>query len=68
MQKWTGVFVGRCHNERVRLAEIAEAMGVSRAYVTMILSGKRNPPDAKERMYAALKTVTERRENDAQRS
>ena len=45
------------HNERIKAEDIASELGVSKAYVSMILNGKRNPPNAKERLEAALDSV-----------
>lgn len=60
-EKWTGVLVGKMHNAGVSYTEIAEQMGVTKEYVSMILNGKRKPPRAKERLNGAFSAVLERR-------
>lgn len=61
VQKWTGRLVGKMHNERIKAEDIASELGVSTAYVSMILNGKRNPPNAKERFEAAVTAIIEKR-------
>ena len=53
--------VGKMHNERIRAEDIATVLGVTPAYVSMILNGKRNPPDAKARLEAAVNAIIEKR-------
>ena len=61
VQKWTGRLIGKMHNERIKAEDIASELGVSTAYVSMILNGKRNPPNAKERFEAAVNAIIEKR-------
>lgn len=61
VQKWTGRLVGKMHNERIKAEDIASELGVSTAYVSMILNGKRNPPNAKERFESAVTAIIEKR-------
>ena len=60
-EKWTGNLVGRMHNEKVRLEDLANEMGVSKGYVSMLLNGQRKPPNAKERLNAAFQAVLDKR-------
>lgn len=55
--KWTGDFVARMHLAGVRRCDIAKEAGVTRAYISMILNGKRKPAGAQERLEAALAKV-----------
>ena len=64
MEKWTGRLVGKMHNERINSAELAAELGVTPAYVSMILNGKRNPPGARERLEKAVNSITERRRKE----
>ena len=61
MQKWTGVLVGRMHNERVTLQMLADELGLCKGYVSMILNGKRSPPDAEKRLNEAFKSILAKR-------
>lgn len=61
VEKWTGRLVGKMHNERIRAEDIATEIGVTPAYVSMILNGKRNPPGAKARLEDAVNAIIEKR-------
>lgn len=60
-EKWTGRLIGRMHNERVTYDDLGAEMGVTKAYVSMILNGTRKPEGIKERMEAAFNAVLEKR-------
>lgn len=53
-KKWTGDLVGLMHNHRISKADLAEELGVTREYVSMVLNGHREPAGAKERFEAAV--------------
>ena len=54
---WTGNLIGRMHNAGITRRELAEELGVSRAYISMVLNGNRTPINAKEKFEEAFKTV-----------
>ena len=60
-EKWTGRLVGRMHNEQVTYDELAKELGVTKAYISMILHGTRKPEGIRERMENALNRIVERR-------
>lgn len=60
-EKWTGRLVGRLHNERITYEELANEMGVTKAYISMILNGTRKPDGIKDRMEAAVSAIIERK-------
>lgn len=64
-EKWTGRLIGRMHNERITYEQLANEMGVNKAYISMILNGKRNPPNIQKRMETALEAII-KRERDKQ--
>lgn len=41
--------------------ELAEEMGVTKSYVSMILNGHRRPPDIRNRMEVAFNSIIQRR-------
>jgi predicted transcriptional regulator len=49
------------HNNGVTNADVAEELGVTKAYVSMILNGARKPKDAKRRLEAAVDAIIDRR-------
>lgn len=61
---WTGEFVGRMHELRITGYELGEAAGVSDAYVSMILGGRRRPENAREMLEEALQKVLEKRKEN----
>mgnify|MGYP004487198201 FL=1 len=62
-EKWTGRLIGRMHNERITYEQLANEMGVNKAYISMILNGKRKPPNIQKRMAAALEAIIKRDRN-----
>lgn len=60
-EKWTGKVVGKMHVEEITNKDIAKEMGVTPAYVSMILNSSRSPAWAKERVTKALEAVIEKR-------
>lgn len=62
--KWTGVLIGKMHNANITLEDLAEELGVTKGYVSMILNGRRRPPEAKKRMQAAYESIVQRREGE----
>lgn len=60
-EKWTGKLIGDMHNAGVSRAEVARELGVSTAYVTMVLNGIRTPEGAEEKLRAAFERVKEAR-------
>ena len=61
-EEWTGNLVGKMHNACVTYEELAVEMGVSKAYVSMILQGVRKPAGIQERMEAAFGTIVARKQ------
>ncbi len=60
-EKWTGRLIGEMHNQDVTYDDIASELGVTNAYVSMILNGKRKPPDARKRLEGAYRSVLDKR-------
>ena len=53
-KKWTGDLVGLMHNHRIGKADLADELGVTREYVSMVLNGHREPAGAQERFETAV--------------
>lgn len=60
-EKWTGRLIGKMHNERVTYDDLAEELGVTKAYVCMILNSTRKPNGIQERMESAFESVVSKR-------
>ncbi len=60
-EKWTGHLVGRMHNENITNEDLGKELGVTSAYVSMVLNSKRTPADGKERFTAAVDSIIQKR-------
>ena len=45
------------HNHRISKADLADELGVTREYVSMVLNGHREPAGAQERFEAAVNSL-----------
>ena len=54
LEKWIGDLVGQMHSCKISKTDLADHMGVTREYVSMILNGHRCPQGVEERMKAAV--------------
>ena len=54
IEKWTGAFIGKMHNNGIKQCELAKKIGITNAYAGMILRGERKPPNIREKMETAL--------------
>ena len=61
-EKWTGELLMIMHNNKIRRAEVADKLGISKAYTTQILNGLRNPSRMEEKMRAAVDEILAERE------
>ena len=60
-EAWTGNLIGKMHNKGITYDDLAEEMGVTKSYISMILNGKRKPPGIKNRMDSAVSNIIQRR-------
>lgn len=60
LAQWTADLVGKMHKFKVSRSVLADEMGVTREYVSMVLNGHREPQGAEEKFSAALDRVIER--------
>lgn len=56
-EAWTGRVIGKMHNNSVTSSDVANQLGVTKAYVSMILNGHRAPKNGRERIEAAVNTI-----------
>lgn len=61
VEKWTGRLIGKMHNNGISLTDVANELGVTKAYISMILNGARKPKDAKRRLEETVDTIISRR-------
>jgi predicted transcriptional regulator len=55
--EWTGVLVGKMHNNDISQVALAKHLGVTKVYVSMVLSGARQPKGAQERFEDAVEKI-----------
>ncbi len=60
-EKWTGRLIGKMHNEKVTYDDLAEELGVTKSYVSMILNSVRKPRGIQDRMETAFESVVSKR-------
>lgn len=58
--QWTADVVGEMHLMRISKRQIAEQMGITPEYVSMVLNGHREPAGAECRFRKALAQLTEK--------
>lgn len=63
MEKWISQVVGKMHVNKITQIEVAKKMGVCNDYVSMILTGKKSPKDAKQRINEAIDAILSDRKN-----
>ena len=60
-EKWTGNLIGQMHCNGVTFDDLANEIGCTKAYISMILNSKRKPPKARERLETAYKNIVANR-------
>ena len=60
-KKWTGDLVGLMHTHNVSQQDLADELGVTNRYVSMVLNSHKEPVGAKERFSAALNRIIQRK-------
>lgn len=55
--KWTGDIVAMLHVHGISQKQLAEQMGLTRQYVSLVLAGNKNPSDMESRMRAAIREI-----------
>lgn len=61
LAQWIGEIVGEMHNNKISKTQLADHMGVTREYVSMILNGHRCPTGAEERLRAAVRELSSKK-------
>lgn len=52
--QWTAELVGEMHLKHITKKQLAEFMGITPEYISMILNGHKEPKGAEEKLRAAL--------------
>ena len=59
---WTGDLVGKMHVNRVKRSDLAKELGVTEAYISMMLNSKRNTKGMQEKLERAYDSVIAKRD------
>ena len=62
-KKWTGNLVGLMHDHKITKTMLAEELGVSREYVSMILNEHREPAGAECLFLDAVHSLIKKRDS-----
>ena len=62
--QWTGDIVGQMHLSHITKRELADCLGVTPEYVSMVLHGHRKPSNAESRFRAALAYLIEKKKEE----
>ena len=57
MTTWQGDLKGQMYTYKVSNADIANVLGVTKEYIAMVFSGRRNPEGAEERFRRAVAEI-----------
>lgn len=57
MEKWIAVIVGKMHINKISNKDVAEKMGVTPEYISMLLNGKKSTKTAKEDITSAIDSI-----------
>lgn len=64
LEKWTGEVVGLMHINCISNNDMAEELGLTPEYVSMILNGKKKSKSIKERMEKAIEEIVRKRKEN----
>lgn len=57
LAQWIADLVGEMHKFKITKSRLAEELGVTREYVSMVLNGHREPAGAEERFQRAVAEI-----------
>ena len=61
--QWTGVVVGKIHNNQLTAKELAKEIGWNDTYLSQVLNSENPPKDAEQKVNEALDRIIERKSN-----
>ena len=63
-EMWTGQIIGKLHVNGITQRQLAEEMGLTEQYVSMLLNSVKPSASAEERMDAAISAILEKRKGE----
>ena len=64
--QWIGDVVGQMHRHKISKSALAEHMGMSREYVSMILNGHRSPAGAEAQFRNAVAELSKKNATESE--
>ena len=64
--QWTADVIGEMHLKKVTKRQLADRLGVTPEYVSMVLNGHREPDGAEKRFRAAVDEIIQERNYDSE--
>ena len=61
--KWTGILIGKMHNNSISKKDLAGKLNFSQEYISMVLNGKKTPKGARERFEATVEEIIKERDS-----
>ena len=61
LAQWIVPFIGQKHFHKVKNKQLAEELGYTEEYVSMVLNGHREPADAEAKFTSALERIVQKR-------
>lgn len=59
--QWTGVVVGKIHNNQLTAKELAKEIGWNEKYLSLVLNSENPPKNAEKKVNEALDRIIDRR-------
>ena len=57
LAQWIADLVGQMHKHRISMKQLADQLGMSREYVSMVLNGHRDPAGAETKFTQAVSEI-----------
>lgn len=63
-EQWTGDIVGKMHINCIAYEELAEKLGYTKTYISMVLNGHRSPKNAEQTFRKALDELIQQKQTN----
>lgn len=63
-EPWTGRLIGKMHNNKITMEQLANHLGWTKGYCSLILNGRRKPDGIRTKMEAAVNEIIKEKESN----
>lgn len=67
-EKWTGKLVGKMHINRITNRDLANELGMTEQYVSMLLTTRSNSEKGRQKLEAAFDAIIQKRKSEGNQS